>query len=110
MELSLVLVAGTCALLATCVWRLLRRLEEQKAALEQRTMELALITGSLNCTREARARQVTLRSQSLRQILQDIPGLDPEPLICHLSEREPAESQPRAGVEKGWGAPLTGCN
>jgi hypothetical protein len=27
--------------LAACVWRLLRRLEEQKAALEQRSMELA---------------------------------------------------------------------
>ena len=79
MEMSLVLVAGTCALLAACVWTLLRRLEEQKAALEQRTMELALITGSLNYTQEARARQLTLRSQSLRQMLQEIPGLDPEP-------------------------------
>ena len=78
MEMSLVLVAGTCALLATCVSRLLRRLEEQKAVLEQRTMELALITGSLNDTQEARARRLTLRSQSLRQILQDIPALDPE--------------------------------
>ena len=94
MELSLVLVAGTCALLAACVWRLLRRLEEQKAVLEQRTMELALITGSLNYTQEARARQLTLRSQSLRQILQDIPGLDPEPLICRVSEREPADPKP----------------
>ena len=78
MELALVFVAGTCALLAASVWRLLRRLEDQRAALEQRTMELALITGSLNDTQEARARRLTLRSQSLRQILQDIPALDPE--------------------------------
>ena len=77
MVMALALTAGIVVLLAACWWKL-RRLKDQKDELEDRIRELALITESLNRTQGRRARQVAWRSQSIRQVLRDIPGLDAE--------------------------------
>jgi hypothetical protein len=75
MVMALALLAGISILLAACGWKL-RRLRDQKDDLEDRIW--ALITESLNRTPGRRARQVAWRSQSIRQILRGIPGLDAE--------------------------------
>jgi hypothetical protein len=75
MVMALALTAGISILLAACWWKL-RRLRDQKDDIEDRIR--ALITESLNRTQGRRARQVAWRSQSIRQILRDIPGLDAE--------------------------------
>ena len=77
MAMALALTTGISMLLAACWWKL-RRLRDQKDELEDRIRELALIAESVNPTQGRRARQVAWRSQSIRQVLRDIPGLDAE--------------------------------
>jgi hypothetical protein len=77
MVMAVALTAGISMLLAACWWKL-RRLRDQKVELEDRIRALTLIVEGMNPTHGRWARQVAWRSQSIRHVLRDIPGLDAE--------------------------------